>query len=361
MLFVFTALNFKGGIPRFNQNVIDAAIESGHQVDLLVLNDSERISDYTNSITNYHIFSKNKFRFVFVLLRILFSSKYKQIFIGHINLSPLVFIKYFSPLNFFSKGYIFAHGIEIWGRLNFVKKISLKSIYRYLAVSSYTAESIILQMGESHRHKTVIFPNTIPKRWYLNEKHDDISPTELKLPKHYILTVSRLDRTERKKGIDDLIKSMNKVCSEYSLVIVGKGNDIAYLKNVALDSKVLDRVYFYENVSDDLLKKLYESALCFALPSDKEGFGIVYLEAMYYGIPAIGAKSKGILDVIDSNVDGLLVEYGDVESISHSINQLIKNDEMRNEFISNGYKKVMSDGEFSYTKFSQRLFHILNS
>jgi glycosyltransferase involved in cell wall biosynthesis len=57
----------------------------------------------------------------------------------------------------------------------------------------------------------------------------------------------------------------------------------------------------------------------FILPSWQEAFGVVYLEAMACGIPAIGCKGQGAEDIIRPGVDGLLVEPQSVHSVADAL------------------------------------------
>ena len=66
------------------------------------------------------------------------------------------------------------------------------------------------------------------------------------------------------------------------------------------------------------------------LPSgDSEGFGITFLEANVCGCPVIGSKSGGIVDAIEHEVSGLLVEENDLDSICNAINRIIKDKSLR--------------------------------
>ena len=361
ILFIFSAVDFKGGIPRFNRNVIDAALSSTCEIHMIVLNDAEKLPDFDGNISKYEVCSSSKLMFISKIFLHLMFHRYEKIFIGHLNLTPLIFLKYLTLVNTFADSYMFAHGVEIWGRLGRFKKFCLKNFSQCLAVSSYTANSIIEQMGLQFHEKILVFPNTIPKYWYEGMQNNTSGTLPSNLPDKYILTVSRLDKTERRKGVDDLIKTLPKIEKECCLVVVGQGNDVTYLKEIANSLNVKDRVRFYHQVDDGLLKSLYENALCFALPSDKEGFGIVYLEAMYYGVPVVGARSKGVTDVIEDQTDGLLVDYGDVDGINIVITELINNEKLREFIVKNGLSKVSSDGIFSFNMFSRRMLKILYS
>jgi glycosyltransferase involved in cell wall biosynthesis len=70
--------------------------------------------------------------------------------------------------------------------------------------------------------------------------------------------------------------------------------------------------------SDADLRHDFEGCRLFALPSEKEGFGLVYLEAMAHGRPSLGARSGGVPEVITEET-GVLVEYGDVPGMASAI------------------------------------------
>ena len=63
----------------------------------------------------------------------------------------------------------------------------------------------------------------------------------------------------------------------------------------------------------------------FSLPSYKEGFGMVYIEAMAQGIPVIGVKGEGIEDAIENGVNGFLVERKNIEELVKIMKFLIEN------------------------------------
>ncbi len=70
------------------------------------------------------------------------------------------------------------------------------------------------------------------------------------------------------------------------------------------------------------LAALYTNADVLAVPSSYEGFGIVYLEGMAYGLPAIGTAAGGAREIIADNVNGFLVHPHDSSSLSRYLQQL---------------------------------------
>ena len=69
----------------------------------------------------------------------------------------------------------------------------------------------------------------------------------------------------------------------------------------------------------------------FSLPSWKEGFGIVYIEAMAHGKPVIAVKGEGIEDVIVHGENGFLIEPKSVDSLVDTLDFLFSNSEHAEE------------------------------
>lgn len=115
-----------------------------------------------------------------------------------------------------------------------------------------------------------------------------------------------------------------------------------------------DHVEFAGALSDEDLWAAYADADVFVLPSRKEGFGIVYLEAMSFALPVIGASEKGVLDVISQGINGFLVEYGDVAAIGRAFAALAADSELRRRLGTAGKSMVEAGGPFSYDAFRSR-------
>ena len=125
-----------------------------------------------------------------------------------------------------------------------------------------------------------------------------------------VLTVARLAKTEARKGIAELIAAMAHVrrrVSHASLVVVGDGDDRERLEALAREAAVADIVRFAGSLTDSELIGEYQAADLFALPSSKEGFGLVFVEAMLRGTPVIGMDAGGTPDVVRPGKDGLLL------------------------------------------------------
>src|ERR1019366_3333934 len=107
-----------------------------------------------------------------------------------------------------------------------------------------------------------------------------------------------------------------------TLRIVGTGDDLGRLAALAMKVGVTPYVHFPGTIPDDALQREYQTCDVFALPSAKEGFGIVFLEAMRYGKPCIGGRHGGTPEVLRDGVDGYLVDFGNVEQLVQTVKRL---------------------------------------
>lgn len=81
------------------------------------------------------------------------------------------------------------------------------------------------------------------------------------------------------------------------------------------------------------LSKIFASADLFLMPSDTETLGFVVLESLASGVPAIGVKAGGLVDIIENNETGYLVENNeDMIEFTEKVKDLIENKEKRKTF-----------------------------
>jgi len=134
-----------------------------------------------------------------------------------------------------------------------------------------------------------------------------------------IVTVTRLTKGDRYKGVEQLIAAMPAVLAAEPaahLRIIGQGDDKVRLMAIARNLGLLGKsVTFLGFVDDERLVEELRGCRLFALPSGREGFGLVFLEAMALGRPCLGARAGGIPEVIAEDT-GILVEYGNTAALA---------------------------------------------
>ena len=118
---------------------------------------------------------------------------------------------------------------------------------------------------------------------------------------------------------------------ELNLVIAGSVADKEYLeqlKKVIDESDYRDQISLNLDISNDLLRLLYQEAHLFVLHTQEESQGIVFGEAMAAGLPVVTTRVGGVPYVVKDGVTGLLSEYGDINAFAQNIKSLI-NDDLR--------------------------------
>lgn len=109
------------------------------------------------------------------------------------------------------------------------------------------------------------------------------------------------------------VKSKGKEFDDVQLILVGKG-DLLYLEKckTLIPIKYIDSIIWCEHIRNAQLRFVYEKAQVFMLPSVHEIFGMVLLEAMYFGLPIISSHSAGAGTLITDNENGIIVENFDL-------------------------------------------------
>jgi glycosyltransferase involved in cell wall biosynthesis len=100
------------------------------------------------------------------------------------------------------------------------------------------------------------------------------------------------------------------------------------------------RLHVLGAVDDTEKRDLLAAADVFAMPSRTDSFGIVYLEAWLYRKPVIGARTWGVMDVIEDGRDGLLVPFGDAPALADALSRLLADATRRAEMGARGEAKV---------------------
>lgn len=135
---------------------------------------------------------------------------------------------------------------------------------------------------------------------------------------------------ERRKPIFcmDVYNKVKKEISKCCMVYVGKGPMLEETKEYVKSNDIKD-VYFIEQIPQKELTGLYNQADLFILPTRYEIFGMVLMEAMFFGVPVITYKAAGPIDVITNYQDGIVMENFDSDSWSDEIIDVLKEEKVQ--------------------------------
>ncbi|MBZ5569637.1 MAG: asparagine synthase (glutamine-hydrolyzing) [Acidobacteriia bacterium] len=351
-----------GGIQTFNRSLVKAldgiAVARRWPVELLVLNDRRRAhceSPYFDpEAVAYRSFQRNSTQFVSAAVRA--ASRATTAIIGHVNFCPVLPLMKVSAtaVDFI----LVVHGIEVWKPLSLLQRWGVRQLNEVLTVSDFTRDEMRLH-NQVNGLSFTTFPDTLDPFYGGADAGD--ARARLGLPAgRMLLSVSRLHETEFYKRIDLILESMPAVLKQAPdvfLVVVGEGRDRARLQRLAAQLRLDDRVRFTGRVSEEDLPLYYQACDVFVLPSLKEGFGIVFLEAMQYAKPCIGARAAAVPEVIVDGESGLLTAPGDARSLELAITALLSDEALRQAMGRAGLRRLETN--FSFSAFRHRLEEVL--
>lgn len=274
-------------------------------------------------------FSANKIGFV--LKSILQGRRSKTVILSHINLLLVGFlIKFFKPS---VKLVLITHGIEVWKPFPGWKKYMLNKCDLILPVSHYTRDRMLALHGIGEE-KYSVFNNCLEPFLQLplqaGRNADLLERYGLNNNQPVMLTVSRMADSEQYKGYDKVLAALPALLNQFPdlrYLMVGKYD---VLEKQRLDTLIAqlgiqDVVIFSGFVADEEMPAHFSLANLFIMPSEKEGFGIVFIEAMFYGLPVIAGNKDGSVDALKHGELGRLINPDKPEEILQAVSKVLEN------------------------------------
>ena len=168
-----------------------------------------------------------------------------------------------------------------------------------------------------------------------------------------VLFVGRL---AEEKGISYLIEAMREL-PDANLYLVGEGTLRAQLEQEAKGME--NRIFFLGGKTHEELKVLYASADVLAVPSLREGLGLVILEAMGSGLPVAATRVGGIPDLVRDGENGFLVSPADPHGMAEALRRLLSLKPEQYQAFQNSALKTAAG--YDYTEVGRRYGKILEA
>lgn len=212
---------------------------------------------------------------------------------------------------------LFLHGVEAWAPLRHLPTRFLERVDLFLTNSYFTWERFLLLHPElaDRQHRAIPLG--------VGEPAPTSSPGE---PPTAVM-ISRLVRSEDYKGHRQVIRVWSRLREEIAdarLVIVGDGDLRPQLETLARDEGLSDVVEFTGYVSEEDKIKQLTRARCLVLPSEGEGFGIVYIEAMRLGRPCLVSTRDAGQEVVNPPEAGLSADPDDDANLVAALARLMR-------------------------------------
>jgi glycosyltransferase involved in cell wall biosynthesis len=254
------------------------------------------------------------------------ASRADIVILSHVNLAILgLIIKLINPG---CKVWLVAHGIEVWRPLSFFRNVFLKRFCdKIICVSSFTKKQMIYWHGSDPDQCIVLnnavdpfikLPETFTKPEYLLNRYS-LSPSN-----QVIFTLTRLASSEQYKGYEQVIKAVSHLKVKFpgiKYILSGQYDytEETRIKDLIQAYQVNDQVLLTGFLNENELADHFLLADLFVLPSKKEGFGIVFVEALACGLPVICGNADGSTDAIRNGELGTAINVDDLKELERTI------------------------------------------
>ncbi len=216
-----------------------------------------------------------------------------------------------------------------------------------VACSHGLLEDLVTFEPACKKYATVIY-NAIDIDKFAGGIEKNFIPPPLLQGKRFLLNVARY---EYKKGQDILIKGFAKIAAEFPdlvLLMIGTavGQESANVRAMVDKSPVSERILMLENIPHKRIGAFMQAAEMFVLPSRREGFPFVLLEAGAMRLPVVAAACLGVPEIIHDGETGRLVPVEDADALADAITTLLHDEQKRSQYASRLHDLVAR--EFSW-------------
>jgi phosphatidyl-myo-inositol dimannoside synthase len=260
-----------------------------------------------------------------------YKQRYSTVITSHVL--PFGTACFFAKLFTKTEYIVIVHGMDIRlarasSRKKFITKRVLRNAKLVVANSNVLAQEIADVFDV---HKILVINPCVETIDEANSVKKDRSR------KFNLLTVARL--VER-KGHVHVLNALVRLRQQDSIQnihydIVGQGPLYDPFRSMIRTLGLESVVTIHNNVNDDELKEFYRSSDVFVMPvsedkTDKEGFGLVFIEAAQYGTPSISTNIPGVDEAIIDGKTGILLDGQDEGKLAGAINKLYNDQVLRN-------------------------------
>lgn len=331
-----------GGIAQYNRDLLDAvsAIEGIESVVSI-----PRLQPQSNMVLPVKLIeypvSRNVVLYIYKCLRMAFRVKPDLILCGHINLLPVAGLL---KRLFGVPVWLQLHGIDAWQSPSSLIQRVIEKVGLVTCVSRFTRRKF-LSWANIDPAQVKVLPNTISEQYQTRgagELRKKLGLEEKKI----ILTVGRLSVMEQYKGHDRIIRALPDLIKNQANIfylIAGDGDDKQRLEALTEELNLKDNVKFLGKVPNKQLAELYSMADLFAMPSTGEGFGIVFLEAMISGTPALSLDCDGSVDPLQ---DGLLGIVTNEKNLGNALLAALNEEKTKDAQLANKVESIFGQSKF---------------
>lgn len=238
--------------------------------------------------------------------------------------------------------------LEQWTRKSFA------SADKIITVSNSTAKDCIKEGALLEKVETIYqgFESSFEHLKLTNAEKVTVV-NEMGLPEKCILFLGSL---QPRKNLTLLVKAFAMIADKttHSLILAGgHGSSYEKLSLQVAELGLQKRIIFTGYINDKERAALYQHSELFVYPSKYEGFGLVVLEAMSFGLPVITTNISSLPEAVGDA--GILVDVVNANELAEKMFELINSDGLQNKLIQSGYKHCQS---FGWAKSAKKILTI---
>ena len=221
------------------------------------------------------------------------------------------------------------------GLASIFEKILVKLPFNKIITVSKSTKKALIENYHVNPERIQVVHNGVDLEWI----------DSLEIDEKYENSIIYVGRLAPHKHVDDLIRSvkfLKEGLPNIKLRIVGDGVERESLIKLVKDFKLDKNIEFLGEIDyTDVILEMKKSNVL-ALPSTREGFGMVLAEAGACRIPVVTYNVGGVVEVVEDGKNGFLVEPRDIRAMTEKIHFLISSNNSMKEMGDYGYRKVNS-------------------
>jgi len=234
-----------------------------------------------------------------------------------------------------------------------IEKKYLQSVDGFI-FNSKTTQNVVNGLVDHSKPSVIAYPPT-------DRFGEAISENEIRnRANNPELRILFLGNVIYRKGLHTLLKAINDQPSTVRADVVGGTTaETQYaheMEKYVFTHGLSSIVKFRGALDNEPLIEMYRRSHVMVVPSSYEGFGIVYLEGMGFGLPAIGTTAGAAREIITHGEDGYLIEPEDDGSLANHLHELASNRELLMKLSLNAVKRYKAQPGWDETARTIREF-----
>lgn len=243
--------------------------------------------------------------------------------------------------------------IGLWFSYNIFTRAVIGSINKIIAITPWEINFIKKYGGRDEQ--IVNIPNGADNIYYKKVSNNDFKK-KLGIKDKMVLFFGRYNITKSPLDFVKIAKIILSKRKDVDFVMVGP--DEGEYKKVRAAAKGVKKIHILGPIRDKVeIQKMYQSTDVYLLPSYREGLPLTIFEAMACGVPIVATPVNGVPYEMKNNVNGFLVNHGDIKRMVSRVEEILNNKKLAKRFSDNNIKKAKN---YSWDKIAKRTMSVYN-